>query len=142
LLVGGWVSLAALRVTAAASNTRSVLLHAPPPNTHTSQRAVFFHRTMNKMSPDEDPWPAEVVTGPLPDRCARRGTGGLLSGCPGAAAHQSACCRLTPSHQYPTQLPALLSGARQPGPHQGRVVGARLPRRGLHTAAGHPGAPA
>lgn len=31
-------------------------------------RPVFFHRTMNKFSPDEEPWPAELVTGPLTSR--------------------------------------------------------------------------
>lgn len=34
------------------------------------QRPWFFHRTMNKLSLDEPPWPLEALTGPLPQRCA------------------------------------------------------------------------
>ena len=33
---------------------------------------AFFHRTMDKWSVDQEPWPAHVVTGPLPYRSVRR----------------------------------------------------------------------
>ncbi|WIA36793.1 hypothetical protein OEZ86_008048 [Tetradesmus obliquus] len=34
-------------------------------------RPAFFHRTMNKMQLGEQPWPAELLTGPLPQRWLR-----------------------------------------------------------------------